>query len=70
EFRSVFHAPSQKFKIQAIPIVLARGKSYEHGFTKKRDVHKLPAKSCAKWIFNRFFVHRLETSKCWSFPTN
>ncbi|RZS07101.1 hypothetical protein BHM03_00037861 [Ensete ventricosum] len=36
-----FHAPSRKFKIQAIPIVLAHGKSYEHGFAKKCDVHKL-----------------------------
>ncbi|RRT32766.1 hypothetical protein B296_00058715 [Ensete ventricosum] len=35
EFRSIFHAPSRKFKILAINDVLAHGKSYEHGFTKK-----------------------------------
>ncbi|RRT55713.1 hypothetical protein B296_00033222 [Ensete ventricosum] len=35
QFRSVFHAPSRKFKILAIPNVLAHGKSYEHGFMKK-----------------------------------
>ncbi|RZS09540.1 hypothetical protein BHM03_00040631 [Ensete ventricosum] len=45
EFRSVFHAPSQNFKILAIPNILAHGKLYEHGFTKKRDDHKLCAKS-------------------------
>ncbi|RZS16612.1 hypothetical protein BHM03_00048632 [Ensete ventricosum] len=41
EFRSIFHAPSRKFKILAIPDVLANGKSYEHGFVKKHDGHKL-----------------------------
>ncbi|RRT31507.1 hypothetical protein B296_00057459 [Ensete ventricosum] len=41
EFRSVFRAPSRNFKILAIPNVFAHGKSYEHGFTKKRDGHKL-----------------------------
>ncbi|RRT75005.1 hypothetical protein B296_00014658 [Ensete ventricosum] len=55
EFRSIFHAPSRNFKIQAIPNVLAHGNLYEHGFTKKYDGHKLCAKSC----FDRFFVHRL-----------
>ncbi|RRT31721.1 hypothetical protein B296_00053121 [Ensete ventricosum] len=65
EFRSVFHALSQKFKILAIHNVLARGKSYEHGFTKKHDGHKLYAESS----FDRFFVHRLENSKYWSFPS-
>ncbi|RWV86652.1 hypothetical protein GW17_00051434 [Ensete ventricosum] len=45
ELRSVFRALSQKFKILAIPDVLAHGKSYEHGFTKKRDGYKLCAKS-------------------------
>ncbi|RRT36047.1 hypothetical protein B296_00050026, partial [Ensete ventricosum] len=43
EFRLVFRAPSQKFKILAIPDVLAHGKSYEHGFAKKLDGHKLCA---------------------------
>ncbi|RWV80691.1 hypothetical protein GW17_00057996, partial [Ensete ventricosum] len=59
EFRSVFHAPSRKFKILVIPDVLAHGKSYEHGFMKKRVGHKL----CAESSFDRFFVHRLENSK-------
>ncbi|RWV89445.1 hypothetical protein GW17_00048405, partial [Ensete ventricosum] len=40
EVRYVFHAPSQKFKILPIHIVLAHGKSYEHGFVKKYDSHK------------------------------
>ncbi|RRT35861.1 hypothetical protein B296_00046759, partial [Ensete ventricosum] len=65
EFRSVFHAPSQKFKILVIPNVLADGKSYEHDFTKKCDGHKL----CAKSSFERFFVHHLENLKYWPFPT-
>ncbi|RZS21600.1 hypothetical protein BHM03_00054255 [Ensete ventricosum] len=43
EFRLVFRAPSQKFKILAIPDILAHGKSYDHSFTKKRDAHKLCA---------------------------
>ncbi|RWW50798.1 hypothetical protein BHE74_00042900, partial [Ensete ventricosum] len=47
EFRSIFRAPSRKFKILAIPDVLAHGKSYEHGFVKKRNGHKLCVKSCA-----------------------
>ncbi|RRT44968.1 hypothetical protein B296_00039017 [Ensete ventricosum] len=34
-FRSVFRALSQKFKILAIPNILADGRSYEHGFVKK-----------------------------------
>ncbi|RWW48316.1 hypothetical protein BHE74_00045625, partial [Ensete ventricosum] len=59
EFRSIFRAPSQKFKILAIPNVLTHGKSYEHDFIKKHDDHKLCAKN-----FDRFFVHRLGNSKC------
>ncbi|RWW40277.1 hypothetical protein BHE74_00054319 [Ensete ventricosum] len=46
----VFRAPSRKFKIMAIPNVLAHGKSYEHNFTKKCYGHKL----CPKSSFNRF----------------
>ncbi|RZS23204.1 hypothetical protein BHM03_00056088 [Ensete ventricosum] len=68
EFRSVFCAPSQKFKILSIPDVLAHGKSYKHGLTKKRNGHKLCAKSRAKSSFDRFFVHHLRNSKYWSFP--
>ncbi|RRT34564.1 hypothetical protein B296_00058395, partial [Ensete ventricosum] len=60
---SIFCVPSQKFKILAIPNVLAHGKSYEHGFVKKRDGHK----SCVKSSFDRFFVHRLRNSKYWLF---
>ncbi|RWW49457.1 hypothetical protein BHE74_00044358, partial [Ensete ventricosum] len=55
EFRSIFHASSQNFKILVIPNVLVHGKSYEHGFMKKRDGYKL----CAKLSFDRFFTHRL-----------
>ncbi|RWV80480.1 hypothetical protein GW17_00058246, partial [Ensete ventricosum] len=65
ELRSVFHAPSLKFKILAIPNVLAHGKSYEYGLMKKHDGHKI----CTKSSFDRFFVHRLENSKYWPFPT-
>ncbi|RRT55710.1 hypothetical protein B296_00033229, partial [Ensete ventricosum] len=65
EFRSIFHTPSRKFKILAIPDVLAYRKSYEHSFTKKLDGHIL----CAKSSFDRFFVHRLRNSKYWPFPT-
>ncbi|RRT42484.1 hypothetical protein B296_00031381 [Ensete ventricosum] len=43
EFRSFFRVPSQKFEKLAIPDVLAHGKPYEHGFTKKHDSHKLCA---------------------------
>ncbi|RWW41022.1 hypothetical protein BHE74_00053514 [Ensete ventricosum] len=43
EFQSIFCAPSRKFKIQAIPDVLAHEKSYEHGFAKKLDGHLLCA---------------------------
>ncbi|RRT43884.1 hypothetical protein B296_00037886 [Ensete ventricosum] len=67
EFRSFFHAPSQKFKIQTITNVLAHGKSYKHDFVKKCDGHKLRAKSRAKSSFNQFFVHRLRNSKHWQF---
>ncbi|RRT40428.1 hypothetical protein B296_00044177 [Ensete ventricosum] len=49
----------------AIPNVLAKWKSYKHGFTKKHDGHKLFAKSS----FDRFFVHRLKNSKFRPFPT-
>ncbi|RWW42685.1 hypothetical protein BHE74_00051741 [Ensete ventricosum] len=63
KFRSVFRAPSRKFKILVIPKVLAHEKSYEHSFTKKCDCHKLCAKSHAKSSFDRFFVHRLGNSK-------
>ncbi|RRT32128.1 hypothetical protein B296_00037070, partial [Ensete ventricosum] len=45
EFRSIFRSPSRKFKILFIPDVLAYGKSYENGFMKKCDGHKLCTKS-------------------------
>ncbi|RRT45176.1 hypothetical protein B296_00055306, partial [Ensete ventricosum] len=50
EFRSVFCAPSRKFKILVIPNILAHGKSYEHSFTKKCDGHKLCVKSHANEV--------------------
>ncbi|RWV83529.1 hypothetical protein BHE74_00053121, partial [Ensete ventricosum] len=65
EFRSVFHAPSRKFKILAILDVLAHRKSYEYSFTKNLDGHILSADSS----FYRSFVHRLRNSKYWPFPT-
>ncbi|RRT39022.1 hypothetical protein B296_00055127, partial [Ensete ventricosum] len=63
-----FHAPCQKFKILAIPDVIAHWKSYEHGFRKKYSNHKLCTMSRAESSFDRFFVHHLENSKYWSFP--
>ncbi|RWV78090.1 hypothetical protein GW17_00060999, partial [Ensete ventricosum] len=69
KFRSVFCAPSRKFKILAIPDVLNHGKSYEHGFMKKHDGHKLSVKSHADSRFDRFFVHHLGNSKYWPFMT-
>ncbi|RZS22044.1 hypothetical protein BHM03_00054772, partial [Ensete ventricosum] len=68
EFRLVFRAQSRKFKILVIPVLLAHGKSYKHGFTKKYDGHKLCAKSRAESSFDRFFVHNIEKSKYWPFP--
>ncbi|RWV77055.1 hypothetical protein GW17_00062172, partial [Ensete ventricosum] len=59
-FRSVFCAPSRKFKIQAIPDVLAYGESYEHGFTKKLDGHILCANHAQKLSFDRFSCTILE----------
>ncbi|RWV85513.1 hypothetical protein GW17_00052688, partial [Ensete ventricosum] len=53
-FQSVFCAPHQNFKILAIPnVLLAHGKSYEHGFVEKYNGHKI----CAKPHFDRFFGH-------------
>ncbi|RWW81767.1 hypothetical protein BHE74_00009786 [Ensete ventricosum] len=63
EFRLIFHASSQNFKIIDIPNVLAQWKSYEHGFMKKRDGHKHYAKTCTKSSFDRFFTHRLKILK-------
>ncbi|RWV79242.1 hypothetical protein GW17_00059667 [Ensete ventricosum] len=45
EFRSVFRVASRKFKILSFPDVLAHGKSYEHGFSKKCEGHKRCVKS-------------------------
>ncbi|RRT31521.1 hypothetical protein B296_00057846, partial [Ensete ventricosum] len=64
-----FYAPSQKFKILAIPDVLTHGKLYEHGFGKKCDGHKHCMKSHTYSSFDRFFVHRLVNSKYSPFPT-
>ncbi|RWV91824.1 hypothetical protein GW17_00045857 [Ensete ventricosum] len=64
-FNWFFCTPSKKFKIPAIPNVLAHRKSYEHGFVKKRDGHIY----CTKSRFDRFFTHHLKNSKYWPFPT-
>ncbi|RWV83338.1 hypothetical protein GW17_00055063, partial [Ensete ventricosum] len=69
EFLSIFRASSQKFKILAIPDVLAHGKPYKHGFEKKCDGHKFCAKSRADSSFDRFFVHHFRNLKYWLFPT-
>ncbi|RWW57182.1 hypothetical protein BHE74_00036048 [Ensete ventricosum] len=69
EFRSVFHAPSQNFKILAIHNVLAHERSYEHGFAKKCNGHKHCTKLHAESSFDQFFKHRLGISKYWPFPT-
>ncbi|RRT38466.1 hypothetical protein B296_00035528, partial [Ensete ventricosum] len=63
EFRSVFRAPSQNFKILGIPNVLDHENLYEHGFMKKHNGHKLCTKSRAKSRFDIFFVHQLGISK-------
>ncbi|RZR76488.1 hypothetical protein BHM03_00001293, partial [Ensete ventricosum] len=68
KFRLDFRAPSQKFKILAIPNILTDAKSYEHDFLKRCDNHKLYAKSRTKSFFDRFFMHCLRNSKYWSFP--
>ncbi|RRT83490.1 hypothetical protein B296_00001450 [Ensete ventricosum] len=65
EFRSIFRAPSRKFKTHVVPNVLAHGKSYDHGFMKKCDGHKL----YAKLSFNQFFMHHLENSKYCPYTT-
>ncbi|RZS21297.1 hypothetical protein BHM03_00053918, partial [Ensete ventricosum] len=61
--RSVFCAPSRNFNILVIPNVLTHVKSYEHGFAKKCDGHKLYVKSRAKSSFDRFFMHCLRIFK-------
>ncbi|RWV79302.1 hypothetical protein GW17_00059581 [Ensete ventricosum] len=66
EFRSVFCAPSPKFKILAIPNVLAQAMSYEHGFMKKSDDHEFCSKSC-KVKFRSVF--RAPSRKYWPLPT-
>ncbi|RZS29166.1 hypothetical protein BHM03_00062862, partial [Ensete ventricosum] len=53
KFRSVFRAPSRKFKILAIPDALAHGKSYEHGLAKKLDSHIL----CANHVQSRVSIN-------------
>ncbi|CAL9765461.1 unnamed protein product, partial [Musa acuminata subsp. burmannicoides] len=74
EVRSVFCAPSQKFKILTIPNKFAFEKSYMLGFVKKRGGHKFCTKSrfdcftekldghkdCTKSRFNWFIMHRLK----------
>ncbi|RWW38779.1 hypothetical protein BHE74_00055955, partial [Ensete ventricosum] len=52
KFRSIFHAPSQNFKILTIPNVLAHWKSYKHSFAEEYDSHKLYAESRVKSRFD------------------
>ncbi|RWW82068.1 hypothetical protein BHE74_00009489 [Ensete ventricosum] len=59
DFQLVFCLSSRRFKILAIPNVLALRKSYELSFMKNRDGYKL----CAKLSFDRFFMHHLKNSK-------
>ncbi|RWV86074.1 hypothetical protein GW17_00052075, partial [Ensete ventricosum] len=68
KFRSVYRALSQKFKILAIPNVLAHWKSYEHDFMTEYDVHKLWALLRAKLSFDRFFMHCLKNLKYQPLP--
>ncbi|RWV94576.1 hypothetical protein BHE74_00018647 [Ensete ventricosum] len=68
EFQSFVCSPSWNFKILAIPDVLAHGKSFEHGFTRKYDGHKLYTQSRIKSSFDRFLAHRLRISKYKPFP--
>ncbi|RWV76868.1 hypothetical protein GW17_00062401 [Ensete ventricosum] len=68
EFRSVFRAPSRKFKILGFPVLLAHGKSYKLAFAKKYDGHKLCAKSRTESSFDQFFIHHLRNLKYWPIP--
>ncbi|RRT85904.1 hypothetical protein B296_00003770, partial [Ensete ventricosum] len=53
EFRSVFRAPSRKFKLLAIRNVLAHGKPYEHRFMKKCfTLHKITCKVEFRSVFH------------------
>ncbi|RWW67516.1 hypothetical protein BHE74_00025033, partial [Ensete ventricosum] len=63
KFQSVFCLSSRKFKIQAIPNILALRKLYKFSIVKKCDGYKLCAKSRAKSSFDRFFMHRLGNAK-------
>ncbi|RRT31173.1 hypothetical protein B296_00059065 [Ensete ventricosum] len=67
EIRSIFRAPSRKFKIMVFPVLLAHGKSYKLAFAKKYDGQKHCAKSRAESSLDRFFVHHHGNSKYWSF---
>ncbi|RRT39688.1 hypothetical protein B296_00044698 [Ensete ventricosum] len=58
-----FRATSRKLKLLAIPNVLAHEKSYEHGFAKKHDGHKLCTKLHTKPSFDRFITYPLRNSK-------
>ncbi|RZS03186.1 hypothetical protein BHM03_00033332, partial [Ensete ventricosum] len=61
----IIRALSQKFKILSIPNIFDYGKSYEHGFTKIQNVHKL----CSNLRFDQFFVYYLRNSKYFPFST-
>ncbi|RWW11220.1 hypothetical protein GW17_00025185, partial [Ensete ventricosum] len=59
EVRSIFQALSQKYEILPIPNIFDYGKSYEYGFMKTRNSHKLCLNS-RKSRFDQFFMHCLE----------
>ncbi|CAL9765462.1 unnamed protein product, partial [Musa acuminata subsp. burmannicoides] len=59
EVRSVFCAPTKKFKILTIPNKFTFGKSYMLGFDKKHGGHIFCTKSRFD-RFNRFIMHRLK----------
>ncbi|RZS19039.1 hypothetical protein BHM03_00051382 [Ensete ventricosum] len=56
EFRSVFRAPSRKFKILANPNVIVHGTSYEHSFTKNLNGHILYANRAQSQVSIGFSV--------------
>ncbi|RWV83528.1 hypothetical protein GW17_00054855 [Ensete ventricosum] len=58
QWSSIFRTPSRNLKVIDIPNILAHGKSYGHGFTKKHDGHKLCKETRAKSSFDQFFAHR------------
>ncbi|RWW41830.1 hypothetical protein BHE74_00052663 [Ensete ventricosum] len=67
EFRSVFRAPSWKFKILAVPDVLAHGKvEFRSVFRAQSRIFKIlaiPVVLAHESSFDWFFMHRLGNLK-------